>query len=128
MNTGRLLLVTAFAFVGAGILTAKMTPPAKKPELPPYAPRDADFQSDDSRTLQMMAMIQMSREMSALGQTNSAKVYMDEASNPPPGTASRALQHVADEFQTAGNLALATKLRKLAASIYNEPIPIPPAT
>lgn len=104
------------------MLTNKMSPP-KKPEVPPYAPRSSDYSSEDPKMLASAAMVQMSREMQALGQEASAKIYMDQSSNPPPGTASRALQHVADEFQKYGDPALATKLRSIAAQIYTEPTP-----
>lgn len=62
-------------------------------------------------------MLQMSREMRALGQMNVAKVYEEQAADPLPGTSVRALQHIADKFVTAGNAELAAKLRKVAKDI-----------
>lgn len=126
MNTGRFFLITTAAFIGAGILTAKMTP--AKPGPTTTAPRPDDFASSANGVLAMQAMLQMAKEMQALGQTNTAKVYADQATNPPPGTAARALQHVADEFEKTGEFALAQKLRAAAAQIY-QPTPAPtPAT
>jgi len=122
MNTGRFFLVTTAALIGAGILTAKMAP--AKPTAQTTAPRPEDFASSENSVLAMQAMLQMSKEMQALDQMNTARVYADQATNPPAGTASRALEHIADEFQTLGDLALAQKLRAAAAQIY-QPTPAP---
>lgn len=118
MKTNRLWLIAALAFLGAGALGSKSPP---KKELPPNAPRPGDFASDDPKVLAMHAMIQLSRELQAAGQTNAAKVVMDQAGNPPVGVASRALQRVAAEFEGIGETALAAKLRRVQAQHYPEP-------
>lgn len=126
MNSGRFFLITTVAFIGAGLLTAKMTP--AKPGLQTTAPRPEDFASTANGVLAMQAMLQMAKEMQALGQVNTAKVYADQASNPPPGTAARALEHVADEFEKSGEFPLAQKLRSVASQIYQPPAATPATT
>lgn len=115
-----LFVIAALGIAGYMIYSSSEKKPAAKPS---HAPRTADFESNDPRVLATNAMIQMSREMEALGQSATAKIYMEQASNPPPGTAARALQHIADEFDKYGSPAYAVKLRAVQKQIYTDPIP-----
>jgi len=125
LENQRMKKVVLFALLGAAgyALYSYGASSKKLPDRPSYAPRTTDFDSEDPRVLATNAMIQVSREMEALGQTATAKVYMEQATNPPPGTVARALQHVADEFDKYGSPALATKLRAVQKQIYTDPIP-----
>jgi hypothetical protein len=114
----------AWVILGTLGMAALFTSYAKQePPAPPAAPRDTDFDTLDEKVLQTNAMLQMSREYAALEQTATAKAYAEQAPNPAPGAAARALQHVADGLEKLGKLRNVDKLRRLAAKIYVDPIP-----
>lgn len=112
--------------IGAGLwlLTSISGPKDQKPKPKPVLPMPellaSDFASDDPNVLAMAAMLRMSREMEAVGWTDAARVYREQASAPFPGTVARALDHIADEFAQARNDALALKLKLVAKSFYDK--------
>jgi len=104
--------------LGVVVVASKFTnpPPPKPPPVTP-TPKDTDFDATDEKLLIRNAMLQMSREMDAVGWTDAARVYESQALSAPPGTAMRALQRVADELEALGKLQNVDKLRRLAAKI-----------
>lgn len=106
------LLITGF-----GILLWIFSNPTK-PATPP-ALNPADY-AGDAASMIKAAMQQVALELAQAGQMAAARVYAEQSANPPPGTAARALERVADEFFPTAP-AISAKLRALAAAIYVSP-------
>lgn len=116
--------VLGFVLGTLGLAFFMSKPAASATPPPPYAPRAADFDTEDEKTLITNAMLQMSKELQAFDQAAAANVYLDQSASPPPGTASRALQHVAEGLMKLGHPRNVAKLRALAKKIYTDPIPV----